>query len=127
MTAWPRLMPPSLHGTREWVRTVNPRDSRRVTTWFSSSMFWNTPPDRATVVTALRSRMRRQAAAPTRAPPFGERGGGGPDGGHAVGEAGGDDGGRDARREVAGRGADQVRAADVERAASLRGRAGDRF
>ncbi len=25
MTAWPRLMPPSLHGTREWVRTRKPR------------------------------------------------------------------------------------------------------
>lgn len=71
--AWPRLIPPSLHGTREWVRTVNPRASSWATTWFSSSMFWKTPPDRATVVRAWRSRSRAHAAATTAATPLWKR------------------------------------------------------
>jgi hypothetical protein len=47
--AWPRLMPASLGGTREWVRTRIPFASRPATVRSSSSMFWKTPPDRATV------------------------------------------------------------------------------
>ena len=59
-TAWPRLTPPSLGGTREWVSTRNPVLSSTSTVTPRSSRFWNTPPDSATVPSPDDSRSRRQ-------------------------------------------------------------------
>src|SRR5262245_7691049 len=49
MTAWPRLIPPSLGGTCRWRKTRNLCASSRSMVRSRSSMFWNTPPERATV------------------------------------------------------------------------------
>ena len=53
-------MPPSLVGTREWVSTRKPAARRRSTVASSSSRFWNTPPDSATVAGPPASRSGTQ-------------------------------------------------------------------
>src|SRR5690606_16838112 len=60
--AWPRLMPPSLVGTRECVSTRNPAPSRPATAVASSSTFCHTPPESATVVSPVAARARSQPA-----------------------------------------------------------------
>ena len=69
-TAWPRLMPPSLHGTRECVSTVKPSASSSPVTLSSNSRFWNTPPDNATVAIPVRSRNTEQQWAITQDVPL---------------------------------------------------------
>src|SRR6185312_7879212 len=49
--AWPRLIPPSFAGTCRCVSTRSPTSSSRRTTPVTSSTFWNTPPDSATLRT----------------------------------------------------------------------------
>jgi hypothetical protein len=66
MTAWPRLMPPSLQGTRECTSTRNPRASRWLTVRCRSSRFWNTPSDKATVPRPFRSRSSAQPSSTQR-------------------------------------------------------------
>ena len=92
--AWPRLMPPSLHGTRRCTRTRKPASVSLVTTWLVSSRFWNTPPDSATTARPVCSRSRAQTV--------GDRGG------DTVVEPRGDDRHRHAGGEVVSRGADQI-------------------
>ena len=53
-------MPPSLGGTRWWVSTVKPSAVSPSTVRSSSSRFWNTPPDRATVPSPCASRVSAQ-------------------------------------------------------------------
>ena len=107
--AWPRLMPPSLGGTRACVSTRKPGPPARSTTRPSSSRFWNTPPDSATVPSPDRSRSRAQTA---------DDGGG-----HAAVEPGRDHRGRGPGQQVLGRRPHQVGAADH---AAGRRRAGSR-
>ena len=60
-------------GTREWVRTWNPLASRSATVRSRSSIFWKTPPERATVPSPLSSRMAWQAATVAPARPLWKR------------------------------------------------------
>ncbi len=62
--AWPKLMPPSLVGTREWRRTRKPACCNPVTTRSVNSTFWKTPPDKATVAT-LEAKLRVSLQAAT--------------------------------------------------------------
>ena len=96
----------SLQGTREWVSTVKPLFSRRAAVRRKSRRFWNTPPDKATVLRPCCSREH---------PVFDQRG-------DTVVEAGGDALRRNAERVIADGSGDQVRAGREERLARLDGR-----
>src|SRR5207253_3254651 len=71
--AWPRLMPPSLGGTRPWRSTRKPPCSRAPTQRWSRSRFWNTPPDRATVSRPRSARSRWHTADTPAASPVWKR------------------------------------------------------
>ena len=72
-TAWPRLRPPSLQGTRWWVSTRKPWRRSRSVMPPSSRVLANTPPDSATVPSPVASATRRTAAVTASASPWWKR------------------------------------------------------